>query len=337
QLNHPILGKTPKGTPSTAESVLTQLAELGHELPKLILEYRTLSKLKSTYLEALPLLVNPNTGRIHTSYQQAVAVTGRLSSITPNLQNIPIRHPKGRAIRQAFIAPPGFSLLAADYSQIELRILAHLSKDSNLINAFNNGQDIHLATASELNGITAQEVTNAQRRAAKIINFGIIYGMSAFGLSQQLSSSRTEAQDYINLYFQRYPNISKFMEQTKNQAHQQGFVETIFGRRLYLPDINSKNAHRRKAAERTAINAPLQGSAADIIKRAMLLVDNWIQASAAPARILMQVHDELVLEVEQNHSDAIKTTVSKIMASAAILHVPLVVNIGSGPNWDIAH
>jgi len=331
----PVLRKTPTGQPSTAEDVLEELAG-SYPLPKLILEHRSLSKLKSTYTDKLPEQINQKTGRVHTSYHQAVAATGRLSSQDPNLQNIPIRTPEGRRIRQAFIAPPGHVLLAADYSQIELRIMAHLSGDSGLLNAFAHDLDIHQATAAEVLGVALDAVTSEQRRSAKAVNFGLIYGMSSFGLAQQLGIARGKAQEYIDLYFARYPGVKRYMEETRAQAKSQGYVETVFGRRLYLPDINARNRQFQQAAERAAINAPMQGTAADIIKRAMIAVDAWCSA-ARGARLIMQVHDELVLEVEASRVDEVTTAVREHMMSAASLRVPLKVDTGTGANWDEAH
>jgi DNA polymerase-1 len=333
----PVLEKTPKGAPSTAESVLQQLADAGHELPRLILEHRGLAKLKSTYTDKLPQMVSPLTGRVHTSYHQAVAATGRLSSSDPNLQNIPIRGEDGRRIRLAFIADPGCKLVAADYSQIELRIMAHLSGDERLLAAFAAGQDIHTATAAEVWGLALDQVSATQRRSAKAINFGLIYGMSAFGLAKQLGVDRGEAQAYVDLYFQRYTGVKDFMERTRQQARRDKYVETIFGRRLHLPDIDHPNQARRGGAERTAINAPMQGSAADIIKRAMIAVDAWIQTERPPVRMIMQVHDELVFEVEAGAVDATKPRIRAAMESAAELAVPLLVEIGVGDNWEEAH
>jgi len=332
----PVLAKTPKGQPSTAESVLQELAQ-EYELPKLILDYRSLSKLKSTYTDKLPQQVNPDTGRIHTSYHQAVAATGRLSSSDPNLQNIPVRTGAGRRIRSAFVAPEGYALLAADYSQIELRIMAHLSGDEGLLNAFALGEDIHRATAAEVFETGLEEVSEAQRRSAKAINFGLIYGMSAFGLAKQLGIERGAAKEYIDRYFARYPRVKLFMDNIRDQAREDGFVETLFHRRLYLPEINSRNAARRQYAERTAINAPMQGTAADIIKRAMITIDQWLLESAIEASMIMQVHDELVLEVEQNRLPEVRQKVQELMVNAADLAVDLEVDIGSGPNWDQAH
>ncbi|MCH8258540.1 MAG: DNA polymerase I, partial [Proteobacteria bacterium] len=299
--------------------------------------YRVLSKLKSTYTDQLPKQVNGETGRVHTSYHQAVTATGRLSSTDPNLQNIPIRTEEGRRIRKAFIAEEGYELVAADYSQIELRIMAHLSKDEGLVAAFNNNLDIHRATAAEVFGRKLEEVDDAERRSAKAINFGLIYGMSAFGLSRQLNISRGAAQEYIDLYFERYPGVRNYMDRTRTEAAERGFVETIFGRRLYLPEINASNFQRRAAAERTAINAPMQGSAADIIKRAMIKVDAWLEESKLDARIIMQVHDELVLEVNRRDTEAVVVGLEKHMSGAADLTIPLEVEVGIGPNWDDAH
>ena len=335
RLGLPVLAKTPKGQPSTAESVLQELA-FDHELPKLILEHRAMSKLKSTYTDALPACVNAATGRVHTSYHQAVASTGRLSSSDPNLQNIPVRTHEGRRIRQAFVADPGFRLVAADYSQIELRIMAHLSGDRGLLDAFASGADIHRATASEVFA-GGGEVGDEQRRSAKAINFGLIYGMSAFGLARQLGIERGEAQSYVELYFSRYPGVKAFMDATRESARDRGYVETVFGRRLYLPEIKSSNVHRRQYAERTAINAPMQGTAADIIKRAMLNLDAWILESGAPARMIMQVHDELVFEVASEAVGDVAPVIRERMSDAAELAVPLVVDIGEGDNWDEAH
>ncbi|WP_287604767.1 DNA polymerase I [Thiothrix sp.] len=329
--------KTPKGQPSTAEDVLEELADMGHELPKLILVHRGLAKLKSTYTDKLPQQINPRTGRVHTSYHQAVASTGRLSSSDPNLQNIPIRNEEGRRIRQAFVAESGCRLLAADYSQIELRIMAHLSRDDGLLNAFAQGLDVHRATAAEVFGTPLAEVTTEQRRAAKAINFGLIYGMSAFGLAKQLGVDRRDAQDYVNLYFARYPGVKQYMDDTREQARAQGYVETLFGRRLFLPDIHSKNAATRQYAERTAINAPMQGTAADIIKKAMLAVDAWLQNSGLRTKMIMQVHDELVFEVPENEMATVREQVVALMTNAAALAVPLLVESGVGNNWDEAH
>jgi DNA polymerase-1 len=336
QLNLPILKRTPKGQPSTDESVLQELAE-EYELPKLLIEHRSLSKLKSTYIDKLPQQIDVKTGRVHTSYNQVVTVTGRLSSSDPNLQNIPIRSAEGRKIRQAFIAPNGYKIVAADYSQIELRIMAHLAQDDGLITAFQNGEDIHRATASEVFNVPLDEVSNELRRNAKAINFGLIYGMSAFGLAKQLDISRTDAQTYINLYFERYPNVKKYMNETKILAKEQGFVETLFGRRLYLPEIDSRNPMLRQYAERTAINAPMQGTAADIIKRAMLKVDAWLATENIDAKMIMQVHDELVFEVKTDQIDSAIEMIKTLMSGAADLTVPLIVDVGVGDNWDEAH
>ena len=336
KLELPVLRKTPKGAPSTAEEVLVELA-LDYPLPKVILQHRSLSKLKSTYTDKLPEMIDPRTGRVHTSYHQAVAATGRLSSSDPNLQNIPIRTEEGRRVRQAFIAPEGYRIVAADYSQIELRIMAHLSGDEGLLTAFREGLDVHRATASEVFSTALDEVSDEQRRKAKAINFGLIYGMSAFGLARQLHLGRNEAQDYIDLYFQRYPGVQAYMNDTRALAHDRGYVETLFGRRLYLPEINARNKMRQQAAERTAINAPMQGTAADIIKRAMLRVDRWLQDSSVDARIIMQVHDELVLEVAEPQLEAVCDRVCQEMAESAELEVPLLVEAGIGFNWDEAH
>ncbi|HHJ13750.1 MAG TPA: DNA polymerase I [Gammaproteobacteria bacterium] len=336
KLELPVLARTPKGAPSTAEPVLAELA-LDYPLPRLILDYRSLSKLKSTYTDKLPAQVNPRTGRVHTSYHQAVTATGRLSSSDPNLQNIPIRTPEGRRIRQAFVAEPGRLILAADYSQIELRIMAHLSGDAGLIEAFGRGEDIHRATAAEVFGLTPDAITPEQRRSAKAINFGLIYGMSAFGLAKQLGIERGEAQQYVDRYFERYPGVKAYMEATREQAREQGFVETLFGRRLYLPDIRARNAQRRQAAERTAINAPMQGTAADIIKKAMLCVQEWIKTAPCDVCMIMQVHDELVFEVAETGLETARQEVVRRMEAAAELAVPLVVEAGSGANWDEAH
>jgi DNA polymerase-1 len=336
KLELPVIRKTPKGQPSTAEDVLRELADK-YELPKLILEHRSISKLKSTYTDKLPAQINPQTGRVHTSYHQAVAATGRLSSSSPNLQNIPIRTPQGRKIRQAFVAPPGNLILAADYSQIELRIMAHLSADKGLLKAFHDGVDIHRATAAEVFGESYEKVSDNQRRSAKAINFGLMYGMSAFGLGRQLDISRPEAQEYMDTYFSRYPGVQIFMEKTREQAREHGYVETLFGRRLYLPEINASNMMRRQGAERAAINAPMQGTAADIIKIAMLNVDDWLQTSQPGARLVMQVHDELVLEVQEAELNDVRDAVIKHMSAAAELDVPLVVDAGFGADWDTAH
>lgn len=337
KLGLPVLAKTATGQPSTAENVLADLAEQDFELPKVIMQYRSLSKLKSTYTDKLPEQINPRTGRIHTSYHQAVAATGRLSSSDPNLQNIPIRTAEGRRIRQAFVAPKGYKLLAADYSQIELRIMAHLAKDEGLLDAFRHDRDVHRATAAEVFGVELDQVSNDQRRSAKAINFGLIYGMSAFGLAKQIGVDRKQSQAYIDRYFARYPGVLAYMERTREQAAAQGFVETLFGRRLYLPEIHSKNQAMRKGAERTAINAPMQGTAADIMKRAMVAVDAWLQESGLDARVILQVHDELVLEVREDLVDTVRDAIRPLMSDAAELDVPLVVEVGVGDNWDEAH
>ena len=338
QLQLPVISKTPKGAPSTAESVLQELADRGYQLPALILQHRALSKLKSTYTDKLPRMVNAQTGRVHTSYHQAVAATGRLSSSDPNLQNIPIRSEEGRRIRQAFVPEPGYRMVAADYSQIELRIMAHLSQDKGLLRAFADGLDIHRATAAEVFGVASpEEVSDDQRRSAKAINFGLIYGMSAFGLARQLGIERGAAQAYVDLYFERYPGVKAFMEQTRADAHDKGYVETVFGRRLYLPQINARNGQQRAAAERTAINAPMQGTASDIIKRAMLSVDRWIEREQPPLRMIMQVHDELVFEVKDGFLASACEQIRDFMQSAASLRVPLLVDVGMGENWDEAH
>ncbi len=336
QLKLPVLRKTPTGQPSTAEDVLEDLAAT-YALPRHIMEYRGLAKLRSTYTDKLPDQINERTGRVHTSYHQAVAATGRLSSTDPNLQNIPIRTPEGRRIRQAFVAPPGSVIMAADYSQIELRIMAHLSGDQGLLDAFAQDRDIHQATAAEVFGVPLEQVGPDQRRSAKAINFGLIYGMSAFGLARQLGIERGAAQQYVSLYFQRYPGVKRFMDETRAQARAQGYVETVFGRRLYLNDIRSGNSQLRQYAERSAINAPMQGTAADIIKRAMIAIDAWIESERVPARLIMQVHDELVLEVAADAVDAVQARVRTHMAQAAQLRVPLRVDVGIGANWDEAH
>ena len=335
----PVLRKTPTGQPSTAEDVLEELAD-AYTLPKLILEYRGIAKLRSTYADKLPTQINPATGRVHTSYHQAVAQTGRLSSTDPNLQNIPIRTPEGRRIRQAFIAPPGHLLVAADYSQVELRIMAHLSGDASLIAAFEADRDIHQATAAEVFGLPLAEVTAEQRRSAKAINFGLIYGMSAFGLARQLGIGRGEAQQYVDLYFERYPGVKAYMDRTRERAREDGFVETVFGRRLYLADIRSRNRALQQYAERSAINAPMQGTAADLIKLAMIEVDRWCAGDGrGDARLIMQVHDELVLEVREGAADRVADAVRERMVAAGrgALQVPLKVDIGRGANWDEAH
>jgi len=337
KLDIPILKKTPKGQPSTAESVLQELADDGYELPQVIMQYRSLSKLKSTYTDRLPEQVNRSTGRVHTSYHQAVTATGRLSSSDPNLQNIPIRSEEGRRIREAFIAPEGTILLAADYSQIELRIMAHLSQDESLLKAFSAGEDIHRHTAAEIFNVSLDEVTTDQRRSAKAINFGLIYGMSAHGLSKQLGIERHQAADYMTTYFERYPGVKQYMDTTREQAKLDGYVETLFGRRLFLPEINASNGMRRQYAERTAINAPMQGTAADIIKRAMIDIFHWLQTENSAIRMIMQVHDELVFEVPLDQVDAAKVKIEQFMMNAAQLDVPLEVGIDTGDNWQQAH
>ena len=336
KLELPVIRKTPKGQPSTAEEVLQELA-LDFELPRLILEHRGMSKLKSTYTDKLPGMINPETGRVHTSYHQAVAATGRLSSSDPNLQNIPVRTPEGRRIRQAFVPGPGHVMMSADYSQVELRIMAHLSGDQGLCRAFAEGEDVHRATAAEVFGVAPEAVSPEQRRRAKAINFGLIYGMSAFGLARQLKIDRAEAQQYIDRYFERYPGVKAYMDRTRALAHEQGYVETVFGRRLYLPEINASNNNRRQYAERTAINAPMQGTAADLIKKAMLAVDAWIRGEAAPVMMIMQVHDELVFEVDAGFVRQATERVRSHMTAVARLSVPLVVDVGVGANWDEAH
>jgi len=336
KLGLPVIKKTPKGQPSTAEAVLQELAP-DYDLPRLILEYRSMSKLRSTYTDKLPLMINPRTGRVHTSYHQAVAATGRLSSSDPNLQNIPVRSKEGRRIRQAFVPDDGFLMVSADYSQVELRIMAHLSGDEGLLKAFSEGADIHKATASEVFATPLDEVTIDQRRSAKAINFGLIYGMSAFGLAQQLNIERGEAQEYIDLYFDRYPGVKTYMDETRKLAHEQGYVETVYGRRLYLPEINSGNGMRRQYAERTAINAPMQGTAADLIKMAMISVDKWIQHEAQDVRMIMQVHDELIFEVPDEQVTATSEKIQALMTGVADLRVPLLVDVGAGANWDEAH
>ncbi|WP_116826316.1 DNA polymerase I [Pseudomonas syringae] len=337
KLGMPILSKTATGQASTAEAVLAELAEQDFPLPKVLMQYRSMSKLKSTYTDRLPEQINPRTGRIHTSYHQAVAVTGRLSSSDPNLQNIPIRTAEGRRIRQAFVAPKGYKLLAADYSQIELRIMAHLAQDEGLLHAFRNDLDVHRATAAEVFGVELENVTTDMRRSAKAINFGLIYGMSAFGLAKQIGVDRKQSQAYVDRYFARYPGVLNYMERTRAQAAEQGFVETIFGRRLYLPDINAKNQSLRKGAERMAINAPMQGTAADIIKKAMVAVNGWLDESGLDARVILQVHDELVLEVREDLVDQVSEQIRPHMSGAAELAVPLLVEVGVGNNWDEAH
>ena len=330
------LKKTPGGAPSTSEEVLEELA-LDYPLPKVILQYRGLAKLKSTYTDKLPLMINPKTGRVHTSYHQAVTATGRLSSTDPNLQNIPVRNEEGRRIRQAFIAPEDYVIVSADYSQIELRIMAHLSRDKGLLTAFADGLDIHRATAAEVFGLPLESVSGEQRRSAKAINFGLIYGMSAFGLSRQLNIPRKESQKYMDLYFERYPGVREYMERTRQQAKEQGYVETLDGRRLFLPDIKSSNAARRAGAERAAINAPMQGTAADIIKRAMIAVDAWLEKEQPRVKLIMQVHDELVFEVHKDDVAAVSEKIHELMENSMKLDVPLLVEVGSGENWDQAH
>ncbi|MFT0179162.1 DNA polymerase I [Pseudomonas benzopyrenica] len=338
KLGLPVVSKTASGQPSTAEAVLQELADQDFPLPKVLMQYRQMSKLKSTYTDKLPQQINPRTGRIHTSYHQAVTATGRLSSSDPNLQNIPIRTAEGRRIRQAFVAPQGYRLLAADYSQIELRIMAHLAQDEGLLHAFQNDLDVHRATAAEVMGVPLEEVSNEDRRRAKAINFGLIYGMSAFGLAKQIGVGRAEAQAYIDRYFQRYPGVLAYMERTRAQVVDQGYVETLYGRRLYLPDIHSKNQGLRRAAERAAINAPMQGTAADIIKRAMIAVDAWLQATPElDARVILQVHDELVLEVREDQVERLREGLLPLMSGAGELDVPLLVESGVGGNWDEAH
>ncbi|MDA7839317.1 DNA polymerase I [Luminiphilus sp.] len=336
KLELPVLKKTPKGAPSTAEEVLAELA-LDYPLPAVLMEYRSLSKLRSTYTDRLPEMIDPGTGRVHTSYHQAVTATGRLSSSDPNLQNIPIRTEEGRRIRQAFCAPTGRSIVAADYSQIELRIMAHLSQDQGLLGAFAANLDVHSATAAEVFGVSLEDVTTDQRREAKAINFGLIYGMSAFGLARQLRLGRHEAQTYIDRYFERYPGVANYMTQTRELAHSQGYVETLFGRRLYLPEINARNKQRQMAAERTAINAPMQGTAADIIKMAMIAVDEWLGTANIDALMIMQVHDELVFEVADTEVAKLTAAIPSLMADVASLDVPLLVETGVGINWDEAH
>lgn len=333
----PVVSKTAKGQPSTAESVLQELAEQGYELPQRVLEWRGLSKLKSTYTDKLPEMIHPDSGRVHTSYQQAVAATGRLSSTEPNLQNIPVRSEEGRRIRKAFVPESGYRMLAADYSQIELRIMAHLSGDKGLLDAFKNGEDIHRATAAEVFGVELDRVSSEQRRSAKAINFGLIYGMSAFGLGRQLGIDRGQAQEYVNLYFARYPGVKQYMDDIREKAREQGYVETVYGRRLYLPEINTSNHTRRQYAERTAINAPMQGTAADIIKRAMITLDTVIEKEQLPIWMIMQVHDELVFEIRDDAVDEATTVIRNNMVKAAELSVPLEVDVGIGDNWDEAH
>src|SRR6185503_14711722 len=328
--------KTPSGQPSTDEESLAELA-LDHPLPKLILDYRGLAKLKSTYTDKLPEMLNPKTGRVHTTYGQAVAVTGRLASNDPNLQNIPIRTAEGRRIREAFIAAPGCKIVSADYSQIELRIMAHISRDAGLLKAFAAGEDIHRATAAEIFGLDPKDVDAEKRRYAKVINFGLIYGMSAFGLARQLGLERSAAQQYMDRYFMRYPGVADYMKRTREEARERGYVETVLGRRLWLPEIRGGNGPRRQGAERAAINAPMQGTAADLIKMAMIAVDRWLAEKRMKSRLIMQVHDELVLEVPEPELEAVKRDLPKLMGGVAELAVPLVVDVGAGPNWDRAH
>jgi DNA polymerase-1 len=336
EMKLPVIKKTPGGQPSTDEEVLETLAA-DYPLPKTLLEYRGLAKLKSTYTDKLPQMINRSTGRVHTNYSQATAVTGRLSSSDPNLQNIPVRTQEGRRIREAFIAPPGSVIVSADYSQIELRIMAHLSGDAGLLKAFAEDRDIHTATAAEVFGMGLDEVSSDQRRMAKVINFGLIYGMSAFGLASQLNLERSAAQAYIDRYFARYPGVADYMQRTREQARSQGFVETVFGRRLYLPEINSKNPARRQAAERAAINAPMQGTAADLIKLSMIAVQNWLDAESLASKMIMQVHDELVLEVPESERAEVRKCLPELMAGVAQLKVALKAEVGVGPNWEAAH
>jgi DNA polymerase I len=336
RLQLPVVKKTPSGTPSTDEEVLEKLAQ-DYPLPKLLLQYRGLAKLKSTYTDKLPKMVNPRTGRVHTSYSQAVAITGRLASSDPNLQNIPIRTAEGRRVREAFIAPPGWSLMSADYSQIELRIMAHISEDDSLLRAFAAGQDVHRATAAEIFSLEAEAVSSEQRRYAKVINFGLIYGMSAFGLASSLGIERDAAKNYIDRYFARYPGVAQYMQRTREQAKAQGYVSTVFGRRLWLPEINSPNGPRRQGAERAAINAPMQGTAADLIKLAMIQVQNWLESEQLQSRMVMQVHDELVFEVAPDEIQLMQSNLPRLMAGVAQLKVPLLAEVGLGPNWDKAH
>jgi len=336
KLKLPVVKKTPSGTPSTDEEVLQKLAE-DYPLPKLLLDYRSLSKLKSTYTDKLPRMVNSSTGRVHTNYGQAIAVTGRLSSNEPNLQNIPVRTAEGRRIREAFIAAPGNVIVSADYSQIELRIMAHLSGDEGMLRAFAAGEDIHRATAAEIFGVPLAEVSSEQRRYAKVINFGLMYGMSVFGLAGNLGVERSAAQMYMEKYFHRFAGVKQFMDDVRQQAKSQGFVETVFGRRLWLPEINSPNGPRRQGAERAAINAPMQGTAADLIKLAMIAVQNWLDKEKLASRMVMQVHDELVLEVPEAELALVKTRLPELMAGVAELRVPLVADVGTGPNWEKAH
>jgi DNA polymerase I len=336
KLQLPVVKKTPSGAPSTDEEVLQKLAE-DYPLPKILLEHRGLSKLKSTYTDKLPRMVNAKTGRVHTNYAQAVAVTGRLSSNEPNLQNIPVRTGEGRRIREAFIAPPGSKIVSADYSQIELRIMAHISGDPSLMRSFAEGEDVHRATAAEIFGVTPIEVSNDQRRIAKVINFGLIYGMSAFGLASNIGISRDAAKLYIDRYFLRYPGVANYMEETRTKAKRDGFVETVFGRRLWLPEINGGSGPRRQGAERAAINAPMQGTAADLIKLSMIAVQDWLEASKSQARMIMQVHDELVLEVPEAELSEVRRRLPELMCGVAKLKVPLVAEVGVGNNWEEAH
>ncbi|MFH1605062.1 MAG: DNA polymerase, partial [Pseudomonadota bacterium] len=336
RLQLPVLKKTPSGSPSTDEEVLERLAA-DYPLPKTLLEYRALTKLKSTYTDKLPRMVNASTGRVHTNYAQATAVTGRLASTDPNLQNIPVRTPEGRRIREAFIAAPGSLIVSADYSQIELRIMAHISHDENLLRAFAAGEDVHRATAAEIFNRGLHEVTPEERRYAKVINFGLIYGMSAFGVAQALGLERATAQAYIDSYFTRYPGVARYMQQTREQARERGYVETVFGRRLWLPEIKAANAGRRQGAERAAINAPMQGTAADLIKLSMIAVQNWLDRDRLEAKLVMQVHDELVLEVPQAELAQVRETLPGLMTGVAQLAVPLVVDVGTGANWEQAH
>jgi len=336
KLGIPVKKKTATGAPSTDEEVLQELA-LDYPLPKILLEHRGMAKLKSTYTDKLPLMVNQKTGRVHTSYSQAVAVTGRLSSNEPNLQNIPVRTAEGRRIREAFIAPAGSRIVSADYSQIELRIMAHLSGDEGLLKAFANGEDIHRATAAEVFGVALDAVSSEQRRYAKVINFGLIYGMSAFGLASQLNIENSAAKQYIDLYFARYPGVKRYMDDTREQAKASGYVETWFGRRLWLPEINGANGMRRQAAERAAINAPMQGTAADLIKLAMIAVQDWLEKERLQTKLIMQVHDELILEVPEAELALVKEKLRELMCNVAQLKVPLEVGLGEGANWDEAH
>jgi DNA polymerase-1 len=332
----PVIKKTPSGAPSTDEDVLEKLA-LDHPLAKILLDYREISKLKSTYTDKLPKMVNPRTGRVHTNYGQATAVTGRLASNDPNLQNIPVRTPEGRRIREAFVASRAHAIVSADYSQVELRIMAHISGDENLLRAFEAGEDIHRATAAEVFGRSLRDVTSEERRYAKVINFGLIYGMSAFGLAQQLGLERATAQAYISSYFTRYPAVAKYMEETRKTARDRGYVETVLGRRLWLPEIKSANPARRGGAERAAINAPMQGTAADLIKLAMIAVRGWLDRERLSTKLIMQVHDELVLEAPEAELDRVKAELPGLMSGVAKLRVPLVVDVGSGQNWEKAH